>query len=529
MKIVLYNSRAEKNRVNKNGYLDKVVELEGTLRAGTSLVNPAVVLELHDEQLKKVMDSHIPVVDDDGNDVVDDESNPVTFSYVNKVLSANYAYIPDFNRWYFVTDITSVRQNLWQVAMSVDVLMSYYGDILNLSAFIARNQNLYNPFVVDDLTNFEYKKEVSNYTIYHKPGDGTTELSSAPIGLYKTAVISYMTDQVIHPSGATPALDGLSSISANTSGSNVSTQYLVGTVEDIYDLAKEVYKNDTLLSFVKSIMIYPFGIESLEDKTITSIKIGTTDYALNNTFYYPAHYPERIVVADFIGPIGNSFLDYAPYTTYEIYIPYSGFVTISGENIVDKHLKVFYLVNWEDGTANAYIYNVTDNVIIYSAQCVLGVKVALSSSNALELSNQKRALGLNTGINLIGSALTIGGGIASGNPLAVGAGILKGTSTIGNAISGFNQMYDIGKVGITSAVAGLSAGQRVVLRYTRTVPVGYDDNYFALKGRPLNQYKKLSDLSGFTIVNNVHVENIPNATLTETNEIERLLTTGVIL
>jgi len=370
---------------------------------------------------------------------------------------------------------------------------------------------------------------VTIHPIYWQPGKGLTQLLTDPRGIYKTAVISYMTDQVIHPSGPTPELDGLKSISAETSGSNVSTQYLVGTVEDIYDLAKEVYKNDTLLSFVKSIMIYPFGIENLTDSTVTSIKIGTTDYILKNEFRYPAHYPERIVVADFIGPAGTSFLDYAPYTTYEIYIPYSGFVTISGENIVDKHLKVFYLVNWEDGTANAYIYNVTDDVIIYSAQCVLGVKVALSSSNALELANQKTALGLNTGINLIGSAMTIGGGIAAGNPLAIGAGLLKGTSTIGNAISGFNQMYDIGKVGITSAVAGLSAGQRVVLRYTRTVPVGYDDSYFALKGRPLNQYKKLSDLSGFTIVNDVHVENIPNATLTETNEIERLLTSGVIL
>lgn len=524
MKIILYNSKAEKNRVNKNGYIEKVVELEGTLRAGTSLVNPAVVLELHDEQLKQVMDSHIPVVDDEGNDVVDDDANPVTFSYINKVLSANYAYIPDFNRWYFVTDITATGRNLWMITMSVDVLMSYYGDILNLSAFIARNQNLYDPFIVDDLTNFEYKKSVNIYPIYHHAG--VTDLLPNGGG---TAIISYMTDGAMHPSGATPALDGLSAIKATTSGSNVSTQYLVGTIDDVYGLAREVYKNDTLLSFVKSIMIYPFLIETKEDSSITRIKIGTTDYALRSRFQYPAHYPERVVIANFIGPVGTSFLDYAPYTTYEIYIPYCGFVTVSGENIVDKHLKVFYLVNWEDGTANAYIYNVTDNVIIYSTQCVLGVKVALSSSNALELANQKTALGLNTGINLIGSAMTIGGGIAAGNPLAVGAGILKGTSTIGNAISGFNQMYDIGKVGITSAVAGLSAGQRVVLRYTRSVPVGYDDHYFALKGRPLNQYKKLSDLSGFTIVNDVHIENIPNATLTETNEIERLLTSGVIL
>lgn len=527
MTIILYNSNAEKNRVNKNGYLNKIVELEGTLRSGTSLVNPAIVLELHDDQLKKIMDTNIPVVDDDGNDVVDDDGNDVTFSYVTKVLTANYAYIPDFNRYYFITDITAVGRNLWMISMSVDVLMSYYGSIINLSAFIARNENDYNPFIVDDLTNFRYDKEISKNFPLNK--SAVVELSAEPPVSWHTAVMSYLTDDAIRFSGSTPELNYLSAITAYASGSNISTQYIVGTAGMVYDLAKAVYKDDTLLSFVKTIMIYPFDIPAFADSNIKTIKIGTKDYTLTDTFRYPSHYPERIVIADFDVAPGHSFLDYSPYTTYEIYIPYSGFVSLSGENILGKELKVFYLVNWEDGTANAYIYNVTDNTVLYSSQCVLGVKVSLSSSNALELSNQKTALSLNTGINLIGSALTVGGGLASGNILAVGGGILKGTSTIGNAISSFNQMYDTGKVGITSPVAGLSSTQNVFLRITKTKPVGYDGYYFSLKGRPLNQYRKLSDLTGYTVVNDIHVENVPNATLTEMNEIERLLTNGVIL
>lgn len=525
MKIILYNSSAEKNRVDKGGYLYQIVELTGTLRSGTSLVNPAIILELHEESLSKLMT--IPVVDDDENDVVDDDGNDVVASYINKVLTANYAYIPDFNRYYFITDITAVGRNLWMISMSVDVLMSYYGDIMDLSAFIARNQYDYDFFVVDDLTNFLYRKEITKTYPINKTA--VKELSTAPSTSWHTAVISYLTDDTIQLSGSTPALNGLPLISAYASGSNISTQYLVGTTGMIYDLAKAVYKDDTLLSFIKTVMIYPFDIPAFVDSNITTIKIGTKDYTLTDTFRYPQHYPERIVVADFDMPNAISFLDYSPYKTYEIYIPYCGFVTLSGENILGKEIKVFYLVNYEDGTANAYIYNVSDNVVLYSAQCVLGVKVALSSSNALELSNQKTALGLNTGINLIGSALTIGGGFASGNPLAIGGGILKGTSTLGNAISSFNQMYDLGKVGITSPTAGLSSIQKVFLRITKTNLIGYDADYFRLKGRPLNQYRKLSDLSGFTVVNDVHVEYLPNATLTEVNEIERLLTNGVIL
>lgn len=164
MKIILYNSKAEKNRANKDGYLERIAELEGTLRAGTSLVNPAIVLELCEEQLSKLIDTDIPVVDDSGNEVVDNDRNEVTFSYVTKVLTANYAYIPDFNRYYFITDIVSVGRNLWQVTMSVDVLMSYYGEIMDLTALIDRNEYDYRPTLDDPLMPKNANTKIYNYT-----------------------------------------------------------------------------------------------------------------------------------------------------------------------------------------------------------------------------------------------------------------------------------------------------------------------------------------------------------------------------
>lgn len=527
MKIILYNSSAEKNRANKDAYLNKIIELDGTLKTGTSLINPAIILELHDEQLEKIMNTNIPVVDDDGNDVIDDDSNAVTYEYVTKILSANYARIPDFNRYYYITDITAVGRNLWMINMSVDVLMSYYGEIFQLECMVARNQHDFDMYVVDDMMNFRYDKDITINHFTNKTS--VTELSTLPSTSWHTAVMSYLTDDAVKWSGSTPELNSLTTITAYASASNVSTQYIVGTTGMIYDLAKTVYKNDMLLSFVKNIMVYPFDVPNFMDTSVKTIKIGSTDYTLTDSFRYPAHYPERIVIADFDMPAGTSFLDYSPYSIYEIYIPYVGMTTLSGESILGKEIKIFYLINYEDGTANAYIYNVNDKIILYSAQCTIGVKVALSSTNALELSNQKTALALNTGINLIGSAITLGGGLMSANPLAVGGAVLKGASTIGNAVSTFNQMYDQGKVGITSAVAGLSADQKPFVRITRSTAVGYDRIYFATKGLPLRKSRKLSDMRGFTMIDDVHIDNIPTATLNELKEIETLLKTGVIL
>ena len=54
----------------------------------------------------------------------------------NGMLRYNYAYIPEFQRYYSVTDRTSYREGIWDVSFEVDVLMSFRNDILNLNAVV---------------------------------------------------------------------------------------------------------------------------------------------------------------------------------------------------------------------------------------------------------------------------------------------------------------------------------------------------------------------------------------------------------
>lgn len=48
----------------------------------------------------------------------------------------NYAYIPDFNRYYYVKEITHQRNNLWIVDMVCDVLMSFSSSIMTSMALV---------------------------------------------------------------------------------------------------------------------------------------------------------------------------------------------------------------------------------------------------------------------------------------------------------------------------------------------------------------------------------------------------------
>ena len=59
-------------------------------------------------------------------------------------------------------------------------------------------------------------------------------------------------------------------------------------------------------------------------------------------------------------------------------------------------------------------------------------------------------------------------------------------------------------------------------------PSGYDADYFKMKGRPLYETRKVSTLSGFTQIGDIHLENI-KAFQNEKDELYDLLKSGIIL
>ena len=112
--INLYNNIAEQNRVDKTNYIQSVGTINGVLRDSTSITTLNISFET---------------------------GNVPTF---------NYVYIPAFNRYYFVNDITAIRSNLWEMSLSVDVLMTYKDAILNCTAFVDRNEFSNRPYVIDN-------------------------------------------------------------------------------------------------------------------------------------------------------------------------------------------------------------------------------------------------------------------------------------------------------------------------------------------------------------------------------------------
>lgn len=104
MKINLYYNSSEKNKIGKS--LTIKLSLNGTLKEECSITKPIILIESE------------------------------------SLFDVNYAYIEEFNRYYFISDITSVKNNLWRVSLNCDVLESFKDKILNLNCIIDKQSSI---------------------------------------------------------------------------------------------------------------------------------------------------------------------------------------------------------------------------------------------------------------------------------------------------------------------------------------------------------------------------------------------------
>lgn len=123
--INLYKMQSPSNKIDKDISF-QIAQINGALRAGCSIIDPVIVIETDDNALWK--------------------------------KGLNYAYISEFGRYYYVTNIISVPGAIarttsnvyfWELHMHVDVLMSFKDEILAQTAIIARQESKYNLYLDD--------------------------------------------------------------------------------------------------------------------------------------------------------------------------------------------------------------------------------------------------------------------------------------------------------------------------------------------------------------------------------------------
>ena len=120
----------------------------------------------NNESDRKLLDKKITVVKAVSNAKIVNETdilNPTILIsrgfYDQYILKANYLYIDNLKRYYYINNITFV-ESMVQIFCSVDILMSYKNEIKNLTCTVTRNQNLKNGYLNDDNYNIQAYKQV---------------------------------------------------------------------------------------------------------------------------------------------------------------------------------------------------------------------------------------------------------------------------------------------------------------------------------------------------------------------------------
>ena len=204
--------------------------------------------------------------------------------------------------------------------------------------------------------------------------------------------------------------------------------------------------------------------------------------------------------------IWGSALDYAPYTRALLYLPFIGYVPIDTNKIMGTTISIKYHVDIVTGDCVAFVKS--DEQLVLMRNGNMKTHIELSSSNNIE---RYKAFA-----QLAGATVT-----SSVSPISSAEVALSSALTVAMG----KPIYETS--GNFSSTSGLMSPRYAFIVYSRPNQC-LPKKYKSFNGYPSFITSKLADLSGFTSINQVHLEGI-NATDEELSEIENLLKMGVIL
>ena len=271
-----------------------------------------------------------------------------------------------------------------------------------------------------------------------------------------------------------------------------------------FDLAtfKNIVANP--IDCILGLSIVPVNPPNAGSKVVTVGNIPT-DVTLP---YLSSQYVEVDCGALNVQEFWGSYLDYSPYTKMSLYLPYIGIIPLDIDDVMNASIAIKYHVDVLSGACVAYVLCNGTQLYTYVGQC---------SSNVPITSNDFT--------NTVNGILGIAGSIRK---LAADGGASAPTEAAGIAANAINALKpNIQKSGAMSGTGGLMGVQTPYLicqRPRQSVPASQN----AFTGYPANITAKLSDLSGYTEVDSIHLDGL-SATQEEQQEIMDLLTSGVII
>ena len=424
--------------------------------------------------------------------------NPVfKLSLAANPIGCNYAFVSDFQRYYFITDI-STHQNFWYISCTCDVLATYKTEIGSGSHYVLRSASSYDGDIEDTI--YPCNTDVSEYIDYADNGD---PLDWSGGHCYVLGIVGYK-DEVTSQFGA------LRYYIMKPAGLKMFLQYLMDNIDQWAGILQTEYSYGVQkalidpIQYIKSCICMPFGYDDVTGDATATVKFGYYNYNVPSGDDYKVKTVTQTNVCKTkeIATINirshpqaatrGAYLNCQPYSRYTLhYGPWGDIdldpMLLKGNNKINLE-TIYDLIT---GVGRLIISgNVNTASIVFNGSAQVGVDVNLSQV-------YKDALGYEaaTTKTLFGS-IAAGASLGmSGNPVA---DIANGLSFITSGVQDMTRLNYPTVSGVGSSGSYMSFHDPKNLYLLSKFNYIVDENLPEI-GRPLCQTKQINTLSGYIL------------------------------
>lgn len=437
--------------------------------------------------------------------------------------SFDYNYLQWNDRYYFVTDVVSRNNGLWEVSAVCDVLATFKDDIMASTQFVSYSSHKSSIWLPD--TRVPLLKETQS-------ASETASLAAIlnTSGFYVLAATGQDGCRLYacNESHLNQLLQNVNSWITDTVTAIGIGSYNFSTVEDSLKSLSEIMCNSDLLGnayqqapqCIRSCIWVPFSILPFLDGAPNAFYLGRYDCQLSPLPYFCKSEPQSGSVSI---PIPWHFDDWRRGICEDVYLylPLVGTVQLSGDSLTHvSSLTINYSATATDGAISYEVKAGNDTIGVYGGQCSSNYPIGI---------NQQASAGEVVQTAIAGIEKTVAAGIgASMSPSSMAASVIGVGMELAN--TGY-QVMNVANSTHHTTIGGVGGGTGAGLSFdaecfTVAHPTVIDpDDMQASMGLPTMAPMALSTLTGYCQCANAHVA-ATGAEASELAEIDGHLNSG---
>ena len=408
-----------------------------------------------------------------------------------------YNYASWGTRYYFVSALRSIRNNLWEVDCALDVLATYKSNILATTAYVIYD-TVSNTELPDNRLPIKTTKsiDVSTAACPFVPDGGCFILSltgsNGTTGVYKATQgqlaaliddVSDIWDNLFNYPDAPDKPDVPDYGSDFLENISLAVRYwaddFMWYIEYIKQAVCQFFGSGDLVQNIRECRFIPFNVGTTGGSTTIYLGTFETQQTLGKLNTETVHRTASVSIPW----QANDFRRRSPYTEVYLYLPYIGMIKLSSENLVGQSsISVAYTLALRDGSLICTVSSGGEILGQYSGN--VGASVPIGVSN----------------INLPKAAQSV----ISGATSAAG----KNLGGVGMAVLNFADAVtpNFSSIGGLDGIAGIGANQNITCYTVFHDTIVAPNTELLTIGSPTMAPKALATLTGFCQCMDAHVE-----------------------